>query len=423
MTWWREYLSEISVDHWLREEGVQRDLAVLLQEDHPTRQAHDSQEVAGRPWEFAQTSTSSRTAWGYLRGVFSENPRLPMWGGMLAALLLLGFGLTSLLRPSAANILASEDAIWSDMRSRQIGDSLGKHWVRLESGACKIVFREGAVLTLEGPTQFRVLSASRCEMKTGSLSAYVPQQAVGFKVELADATVIDLGTAFRIDEETNGKTRVYVTEGLVRIEPREKNATPLTLEAGTIAEWSPAVAPKIQPLDALVPKTSASVTFSTYHPTSLGFDQFEHNDEIFLFLERPEAVLQHELRVDVMNPGAHREFIRSEGTIPTGSHVRSYLIHFSPAQKRQILAGKVTFSSKILGILCDSDRLNATNNTLGTAHLLGCMHPERGLESQPNVNSDVVAISADRKTLSVNFRTESIDQVRVITAVEPSPGQ
>ncbi len=105
--------------------------------------------------------------------------------------------------------------------------------------------------------------------------------------------------------------------------------------------------------------------------------------------------------------------------LPAGSVVDCYLVHFAPeGLERQQLSGTIRFPGKILGVITSSDRLNATNHMLGAEWTLQCFHGQRGVESTPDINADVVTLSPDGHTLSVIFRTEdAIDQLRVL--VEP----
>ena len=318
--------------------------------------------------------------WAKLRSVFSS--RMFAWSGVTAALLLVGATFWTLLAPPSATIIEAQDAIWANVQSMQNGEALGYRWRTLESGTAKIAFRQGATMTVEGPAAFRVLSSTSCELQEGALTAYVPEKAVGFSVAVGNASIVDLGTTFRVDTYADGKAIAYVTQGMVQIDLHGRKES-LTLNAGQIAEWSKSARPQLLPADSVAPKTSGNMVFDTHQPSSLGIGQYKHDGRAFVFLECRETVLRHELRLDVKLSGPHYEFTASEGAVPAGTHVRSYLIHFSPQQKRQILSGWVIFPDPILGILCDSDRLNATNADLGNTVLLRCQHAERGWNLSP----------------------------------------
>lgn len=415
-----EYMALVSVDYLLRQEPVQRYLEVLIDSTENRFSVPLPAKVRAEkiPSSGAKLSPSKPLSkdWTSLWSQFSR--KTLAWSGALAVLLLVSAAVWPLLKPPSALIFENKDALWGDALARENGAALGDQWVTLATGSSKIAFRRGTTMTVEGPATFRILSADSCELKEGSLSAYVPEEAIGFRVALADANIVDLGTAFRVDKELEGKTRVYVSAGKVRVEPQNADNA-LTLQSGQIVEWSDSAPLQLSSSKNFVPTTSGKMVFDTYQPPSLGYAQYRHDDKIFVFLERPETVLQHDLRVDVMLTGAHVNFTSSQGTIPKGTRVRSYLVHFSPVQKRRILSGAAVFPEPILGVICDSDRLNATNTTLGTNMLLRCFHNERGIESYPDFNSDRISISSDRKRLSAKFSTESIDQFRVITAVGP----
>ena len=81
-------------------------------------------------------------------------------------------------------------------------------WLR-DKARDRLVLAEDLLITM-------ALESSRNEE---SLSASVPPEGVGFAVDTPDAEVIDFGTEFSIDVESNA-SEVHVFEGLVRVQPR-----------------------------------------------------------------------------------------------------------------------------------------------------------------------------------------------------------
>ncbi len=333
----------------------------------------------------------------------------------VSAIVLLGVGFWLVNRPGAS-VVATIEAQWSDGKSREAGAPVGREWLELAEGEVRLAFRDGAMVTLHGPAKFRAASASRGALDYGVLSAHVPQAATGFTVETPRANVVDLGTGFRLSVAERGDLQLHVTEGKVRLDQRQGPAESLSLDAGQVATVDPQGRVTVE--DAPSVAGSPSVRFLSQHAPSLGYKAFVHDDQLFVFLESHRLRLSREVRLNLTQPGRHDQLTGRQGHAAAGELVSSYLVHCSPQRRRHIVEGTIKFPGKIIGVICDSDSLNATNSLLGAGWSLQCQHAERGLESSPDMNSDVVTISPDRRTLSLRLRTESIDQVRVLVSEE-----
>jgi len=99
-----------------------------------------------------------------------------------------------------------------------LGTPLTPGWLRLKSGLVQIEFYHGARVTLEGPAALRVLSSSAAYCSAGKLSAHVPPQAKGFRIETPKGTIVDLGTDFGLDLNADGP-QVHVFKGEVELHP------------------------------------------------------------------------------------------------------------------------------------------------------------------------------------------------------------
>lgn len=334
----------------------------------------------------------------------------------VAATLLLAAGAWLLNRPGAY-LVASEAAQWADGQARELGSPLERGWLTLESGEVRLAFKSGAMTSIRGPARFRASSGNYGQLQYGVISAHVPEGATGFTVNTPTAAVVDLGTGYRLQVSKAGGLNLHVTEGKVRLEPSQTGTEELELSAGQIAINHQLDEPFSISEDASI-TGSKNVAFYAQHPTSLGYNAFDHDDQLAVFLESHAIRLTEEIRLNVSKPGKHDQLNGTAETIPEGRLVSSYLVHCAPVRLRHIVEGKIRFPGKVLGIISNSDSLNATNPMLGATWTLQCSHVERGLESAPDYNSDVVTISKDRHTLALRLRTESIDQLRVIVASE-----
>jgi hypothetical protein len=85
--------------------------------------------------------------------------------------------------------------------------------LRFHQGRLTLAFFSGASLTVEGPADLDLLSASRVYCRQGRLRARVPPGAEGFTVVAPGYEVLDLGTEFGLNLEPGGKSQVMVFEG------------------------------------------------------------------------------------------------------------------------------------------------------------------------------------------------------------------
>lgn len=356
-----------------------------------------------------------------LNRVWKEYPRSPALLAAAAAIMLLA-GIWMTRSDSLATVVAVNDVSWGESHNLAIGDALADDWIELEAGTVQLAFRNTAMVALTGPARFQVLSESMGQLEHGHLVANVPAAAIGFRVQSPDLTVVDLGTGFELNVDAphaggSGTSRVHVVEGRVQLEPNSTEST-VELVAGQRANYmrNATAGQKLQVLDAkkVDPRTKGSLSFNAEHPVSLGYKAYLNDATVHVFLERSYFDLPHEVRVNHTRPGKYHSLEVPRSVIPAGTCVHSYLLHFSPESRRKKVQGSVTFPGKILGVIGDTDMLNATNDVLGAAWTLRCQHPERGIESTPDPNYDIVTISSTRRTLSVNLQTESIDQLRVL---------
>jgi len=97
------------------------------------------------------------------------------------------------------------------------GQSLGKQWIKLESGIVQIEFASSARVTLEGPAQLRLDSESECFVQAGKLTVLTPPAAANFTVKSSISEVIDLGTEFGLVVDESGEVDVHVLDGQVEV--------------------------------------------------------------------------------------------------------------------------------------------------------------------------------------------------------------
>jgi len=94
-----------------------------------------------------------------------------------------------------------------------VGDLLSAGRLGLRSGQADLVFLNGVTLTVEGPAEFDLVSIDRVFCRKGRLRARVPSGVEGFVVASPGSAVVDLGTEFAMNIDSDGKSRVMVFEG------------------------------------------------------------------------------------------------------------------------------------------------------------------------------------------------------------------
>jgi hypothetical protein len=69
----------------------------------------------------------------------------------------------------------------------------------MKSGIAQIEFYQGARVLIEGPAELQLVSSGEATCTRGKLSANVPPQAKGFRINTPKGTIVDLGTEFGLD--------------------------------------------------------------------------------------------------------------------------------------------------------------------------------------------------------------------------------
>lgn len=161
---------------------------------------------------------------------------ISQWGwvaaaGLAAALAVMaGVGWLTRTPSPVATLIQAENTKWAGSSLPTLAQSrLGPGTFALVEGIATVRFESGAVVTLEAPTTFEILSAMHCRLLEGSLTAEVPESAHGFAVDTADLRVIDLGTRFGVTAGSTGNSHVFVFKGEVALnEPTRSEPRRLT---------------------------------------------------------------------------------------------------------------------------------------------------------------------------------------------------
>ena len=343
-------------------------------------------------------------------------------------------------KPAAvAQLTQTEDAVWGgERRTLWSGDKLLAGDLHLQSGRARINFEGGADIILEGPAVFTLEDRSRGYLKSGRLSARVPQQAIGFSVGTPTGDVIDRGTEFGVAVATGGDLEVHVFQGRVElhntagsgdsVDLRENAATHVNAKTGKVKKL--AVAPtqfRRRLASPGIAWTSPGMRYLSPALRSVIHEYLEDAQHLILFEERAGVRLGKDLPVMTRSAGVHKDFSKNRATIQAGTRVRSFLIHCDPPgrpgeRERVFLSGTVTFDRPILGLIVTHAGLRASDKLLGNPDTVYATPADRGLEGAGGEKMlDAVIVSQDRKTVTLSTQTaSSIDQVRVILPHGPA---
>lgn len=122
---------------------------------------------------------------------------------------------------SVATVIRKVDCDWEEDRWSVTTSPAIKagQQINLSRGLLVLKFNSGPEVTLSGRTTFVATSENSAQLIQGTLSARVPEEGRGFKVETHAGDFIDLGTEFGMIITEEGSVETHVFEGQVRAEP------------------------------------------------------------------------------------------------------------------------------------------------------------------------------------------------------------
>lgn len=331
----------------------------------------------------------------------------------------------------AATITRSFDAEWADDRAHAIGAQLGVGRHVLQFGMVDLVLVNGVTLTLHAPCALELTGENRVGLSLGLLTAQVPVAARGFTVQVPQGSVVDHGTVFTTLVEADGGAEVHVLRGEVAVSltsasPSGSAITQVVTAGQALRRTGPdgpAAATAFDPtLGALrlgrhgIARTSFAVRLSEPAPASVNPGALESDSHIVLIRERQALTTATAMKVVVpaRTDGSASEQIV---TLPAGTRVDSYLLHFdpvgAPSQAVQVI-GSVTFDQPVVGVFAIDPHLDRSQTIF--RHPTMAYHDRdlrQGMEAQ-----DSFTLSADGRTIRVlmSVREQQSDQLRVLVA-------
>jgi hypothetical protein len=118
------------------------------------------------------------------------------------------------------------DLVWEGTGATpSLHEPLSPGELKLRSGVAEIEFFQGARLRIEGPAELKLISAGEAYCKSGRFSADVPFHARGFRISTPKGDLVDLGTEFGLDLNSDTPA-LHVFKGEVELH-RPKTAMQL----------------------------------------------------------------------------------------------------------------------------------------------------------------------------------------------------
>ena len=134
-----------------------------------------------------------------------------------AAVTLIAMFISSIFRSPAsdtktyASLHAINGTRWvSASVPTSLGSRIGSGSLKLAAGLVTVQFDVGAVVELEGPADFELISPVRCRLISGKLLATVRTDFKGFVVETPNAILTDQGTSFCVSVGQDGESKMQV---------------------------------------------------------------------------------------------------------------------------------------------------------------------------------------------------------------------
>jgi uncharacterized repeat protein (TIGR01451 family) len=168
--------------------------------------------------------------------------------------------------------------------------------------------------------------------------------------------------------------------------------------------------------------TTGDVDDTQLIPVSLVTGAYESDASIFIFAEQQAFALTGDLTLDIDASGLYQlETDLTGGTIPSGTKVNSYIMHFDKVGGAGdlSLAGSVTFDRDVLGIIILTENLDNSDDAVGdagTQYESDSPDPQWHDFREPELNGqDTIDLSGDKRTVTVAwFTAQAIDEIRII---------
>ena len=350
--------------------------------------------------------------------------------------------------PRVASLVETFDAVWAQDFSAVVGAELKQGSYVLQRGSVELEFKQGARVIIEAPAEFKLVGQNSGFLKFGVLTAYVPEGAKGFSINTPVGLLVDLGTRFGVNVDSNGETRTRVfegeiiaktydtpNEGSVILNLKSDEGAKIDSSGGELGLFDVDRTQFMLTIDSakLEPVASGDIEYLNSPPWTVLKGQYERNHKMQLFLEQSNVVLEKSLMVyDEFFPKEHESMPEANVKVLAKTKVDSYLLHFDPpGQDIEFKQGtaRINFNRKVIGFIITNKPLVETSEIFGsttTVYFEGGNGVDRdlgidGLEGAWDIDAnsfyketkpDIVEISTDGMgvfvTLGVHNGTDNL---------------
>lgn len=314
------------------------------------------------------------------------------------------------------------------------GQRLGRHTIFMNSGVLRLQFDSGVEVTVQGPAKYELQGPALTKLSSGLLTANVPPGAEGFRVDTPTAEVTDLGTSFGVRLDPDGASHVSVFDGEVEVEEPDSGQKKLLKEGEAVlvtakdrletVDFDAQPYAKVWPVSTGIAGSSGAFELAPPWPRRLGLSA--SNDNVLVVPDGYRRRLRSPLTVNISKPGkVDAEDQLSPAEIPAGVPLRSFILYYQPRERlpRRLasrIQGSITFDRPIVGLILRHEEIR---NSAGrfSKRKIGSDQPRKQVDFLPGPAGDILTLSEDRKTLTVDLSApgKSSDLIRVIVDATP----
>lgn len=339
----------------------------------------------------------------------------------------MGWGIYSaVIVPSPVGTVASLSSETQSSPTLALGQILrAGQTIHLNHGVVSIQLKD-VMVDLVGPVTATLTRSTRLSLRHGTVISRVETGGKGFSVITPNGEVVDLGTEFLVRYTPSEGTYVSVRRGEVHARSIDWRGTP-TQAVGLTTARAAKISPSSETVQEIafskeeyqkvdrsrggIRRITGAIRTPDSIPTSLKSEQLTTPNQMLIIPERQNVVLEEPLTVETLS---------GITTLPKGSVISSYLIHYDPTSAvRFAPRGGVTFFNEISAIVVSNSGLRSTDALFGL--------PETTFESRDfrelELEEDEILLSDDRKTVSFYWGVSPpyyLDQARVLVR-ESSP--
>lgn len=167
-------------------------------------------------------------------------------------------------QPVVARVADLRNCVWGEgAHSMNLGDAVSVETLRIESGSLEVEFSTGPRITLTGPAELRIESASAATLLAGHLGFRNDRPDSTFDLRTPYSELVDLGTSYEVALGTDFE-EVHVFDGEVWRTAKNDTEGSIVIDAGTARRFGRTLPAFGQAISTeIAPSSSPSTSQST----------------------------------------------------------------------------------------------------------------------------------------------------------------